>query len=120
MSFCALLSAVEAGIVWLPAALYLVISAATWKAAILIAFGMLVIGLVDNLLWPVLIVSDPCVDSTFFAGDSGSAASRSDFSIWHRYSVIRIIILWNLTYCIRRRIQRYLRSMRLASTLRRM
>jgi predicted PurR-regulated permease PerM len=55
MAFFALLPAVGASIVWLPVALYLLISGATWKAIILVAYGMLVIGLIDNLLRPVLV-----------------------------------------------------------------
>ncbi|MCP8894921.1 AI-2E family transporter [Shinella daejeonensis] len=55
MAFFALLPAVGASIVWLPVAIYLLVSGAVWKAIVLIAFGMLVIGLVDNLLRPVLV-----------------------------------------------------------------
>ncbi len=55
MSFFALLPAVGASIVWLPVAIYLLISGAVGKAIILVAFGMLVIGLVDNLLRPILV-----------------------------------------------------------------
>ena len=55
MSFFALVPAIGASIVWLPVALYLLISGAVWKAIILVAFGMLVIGLVDNLLRPILV-----------------------------------------------------------------
>ena len=55
MTFFALVPAVGASIVWLPVALFLLISGAIWKAIILVAFGMLVIGLVDNLLRPMLV-----------------------------------------------------------------
>lgn len=55
MAFFALLPAVGASIVWLPVALYLLLSGAIWKAIVLVAFGMLVIGLVDNLLRPILV-----------------------------------------------------------------
>lgn len=55
MAFFALLPAVGASIIWLPVAIYLFISGSVWEAFVLIAFGMLVIGLVDNLLRPVLV-----------------------------------------------------------------
>lgn len=55
MAFFALVPAVGASIVWLPVALYLLISGAVWKAIILVAFGTRVIGLVDNLLRPILV-----------------------------------------------------------------
>lgn len=55
MAFFALLPAVGASIIWLPVAIYLLISGSVWKGIILIAFGMLVIGLVDNLLRPILV-----------------------------------------------------------------
>jgi predicted PurR-regulated permease PerM len=55
MTFFALLPAVGASIIWLPVAIYLLASGAVWKAVILVAFGVLVIGLVDNLLRPILV-----------------------------------------------------------------
>ncbi|MFC5386511.1 AI-2E family transporter [Aquamicrobium segne] len=55
MAFFALLPAVGASIIWLPVALFLFVSGAIFKALVLIAFGLLVIGLVDNLLRPVLV-----------------------------------------------------------------
>lgn len=55
MAFFALLPAVGASIIWLPVAVYLALSGEVWKAGILVAFGVLVIGLVDNLLRPILV-----------------------------------------------------------------
>lgn len=55
MAFFALLPAVGAGIIWMPVALYLLVSGALWKALVLVVFGVLVIGLVDNLLRPILV-----------------------------------------------------------------
>jgi hypothetical protein len=49
-----LLPAVGAALVWLPAAIILLATGAFWKAMGLIAGGTLVIGLVDNLLRPIL------------------------------------------------------------------
>ncbi|WP_413875929.1 AI-2E family transporter [Albidovulum sp.] len=55
MAFFALLPAVGASIVWLPVALYLLISGAVWEGLVLLAFGVLVISVVDNLLRPILV-----------------------------------------------------------------
>lgn len=58
MVLLSLLPAVGAGLVWVPVALYLLAVGSVIKAVILIAFGVLVIGLVDNLLRPVLVGKD--------------------------------------------------------------
>lgn len=58
MAFTSLLPAVGAGLVWVPVALYLLATGALWQGLTLIAFGTLVIGLVDNLLRPVLVGKD--------------------------------------------------------------
>lgn len=55
MAFFALLPVVGTGLVWGPITIYLLVSGAIWKGAVLLAFGILVIGLVDNLLRPILI-----------------------------------------------------------------
>jgi predicted PurR-regulated permease PerM len=58
MAFLSLLPAVGAAVVWLPMAIYLLISGQMVQGAVLVAFGVLVIGLVDNLLRPVLVGKD--------------------------------------------------------------
>ena len=58
MAFLSLLPAVGAAIVWAPVAIYFLATGAIWKGIILIAFGVLVIGLVDNILRPVLVGKD--------------------------------------------------------------
>jgi predicted PurR-regulated permease PerM len=58
MAFLSLLPAVGAAVVWLPMAVYLLISGQTTQGLVLAAFGVLVIGLVDNLLRPVLVGKD--------------------------------------------------------------
>ena len=55
MGFLSLLPAVGAAIIWLPVALYLLAIGAIAKGIGLIAFGVLVIGMVDNVLRPVLV-----------------------------------------------------------------
>ena len=46
------------GIVWVPVAIYLLATGAILKGVILLAFGVLVIGLVDNFLRPLLVGKD--------------------------------------------------------------
>jgi predicted PurR-regulated permease PerM len=58
MAFAALIPAVGAALVWVPVALYLLLSGGMWQAMVLVAFGVLVIGLVDNLLRPLLVGKD--------------------------------------------------------------
>jgi predicted PurR-regulated permease PerM len=58
MAFLSLLPAVGAAIVWAPVAIYFLVTGAIWQGVVLIAFGVLVIGLVDNLLRPILVGKD--------------------------------------------------------------
>jgi predicted PurR-regulated permease PerM len=58
MAFLSLLPAVGAALVWLPVALYFFATGALWQGLALCAWGLLVIGLVDNLLRPVLVGKD--------------------------------------------------------------
>jgi predicted PurR-regulated permease PerM len=58
MAFLSLLPAVGAAIVWAPVAVYFLVSGSVWQGVVLIAFGVFVIGLVDNLLRPLLVGKD--------------------------------------------------------------
>ncbi|MCD6679381.1 MAG: AI-2E family transporter [Burkholderiaceae bacterium] len=58
MSVLSLLPAVGAALVWLPVALYLIATGGLWQGVGLIVFGVLVIGLVDNVVRPVLVGKD--------------------------------------------------------------
>jgi predicted PurR-regulated permease PerM len=58
MAFLSLLPAVGAALVWVPAAAWLLMTGAYAKGIILIAVGVAVIGLVDNLLRPPLVGKD--------------------------------------------------------------
>jgi len=58
MAFLSLLPAIGAGLVWAPVALYFLLSGAVWKGVALIAWGVLVIGLIDNVLRPLLVGKD--------------------------------------------------------------
>jgi predicted PurR-regulated permease PerM len=58
MAVLSLLPAIGSALVWLPVAIYFFITGAVWKGLALVAFGLLVIGLVDNLLRPILVGKD--------------------------------------------------------------
>jgi predicted PurR-regulated permease PerM len=55
MGVLSLLPAVGSALVWVPAAVFLFATGAFWKGVLLVAGGTLVIGLVDNVLRPVLV-----------------------------------------------------------------
>jgi predicted PurR-regulated permease PerM len=55
MAFLSLLPAIGAALVWAPVALYLLATGSIWQGLLLIGYGVLVIGLVDNLLRPFLV-----------------------------------------------------------------
>ena len=55
MAFLSLLPAIGAAIVWAPVALYLLATGSIWQGLFLIGYGVVVIGLVDNLLRPFLV-----------------------------------------------------------------
>jgi predicted PurR-regulated permease PerM len=55
MAFLSLIPAVGATLVWLPVAIYLLATGAVWQGIGLGLYGVLVIGLVDNLLRPFLV-----------------------------------------------------------------
>lgn len=58
MGFLSLLPAVGTALIWAPVAGYLLVSGSVWLGIVLIAYGVLVIGLVDNLLRPILVGKD--------------------------------------------------------------
>ena len=58
MAFLSLLPAVGAGLIWAPVAIYFLLTGSLWQGITLIAFGVLVIGLVDNVLRPILVGKD--------------------------------------------------------------
>lgn len=58
MGFFSLLPAVGTGLVWVPVAIYLFVSGAIMEALILVFCGFFVIGMVDNLLRPILVGRD--------------------------------------------------------------
>ncbi|MGD9774430.1 AI-2E family transporter [Diaphorobacter sp.] len=58
MAFLSLLPAVGAGLIWGPVAIYFLATGASTQGIILTAYGVGVIGLVDNLLRPLLVGKD--------------------------------------------------------------
>jgi predicted PurR-regulated permease PerM len=98
-----LLPAIGAGLVWLPVALYFFVTGATWQALALCAWGVLVIGLVDNLLRPILVgkdtrMPDYVVMITTLGGMVvfgingfviGPAIAAMFMAVWHIYMTTR-------------------------------
>ena len=58
MAFLSLLPLVGAALVWLPVAVYLLLIGQAWQSLALVAYGLFVIGLADNLLRPILVGKD--------------------------------------------------------------
>jgi predicted PurR-regulated permease PerM len=58
MAFFSLLPAIGTGLVWAPVAIYLLATGAVWQGIVLIFCGVFIIGLVDNLLRPMLVGRD--------------------------------------------------------------
>jgi predicted PurR-regulated permease PerM len=58
MALLSLLPAVGTAIVWVPVAIYLFAIGDLWPAIALTAYGVLIIGLVDNVLRPLLVGKD--------------------------------------------------------------
>jgi predicted PurR-regulated permease PerM len=105
MAFLSLLPAVGAGLVWLPVALYFFLTGAIWQGVALAAYGVLVIGLVDNLLRPVLVgkdtrMPDYVVMITTLGGMAvfgingfviGPAIAAMFIAVWHIYVATRAV-----------------------------
>ncbi len=71
-----LLPAVGSGIVWLPAAIILIVTGHVAKGIILVLVGALVIGMVDNVLRPILVGRDTRIpDWIVFISILGGLAS---------------------------------------------
>ncbi|WP_019339266.1 AI-2E family transporter [Stutzerimonas stutzeri] len=58
MAFLSLLPAIGAGLIWTPVAIYFLLQGMIVQGVILTLYGILVIGLVDNLLRPILVGKD--------------------------------------------------------------
>ena len=58
MAIASLLPAIGPAIVWAPAALYLLATGAIWQGIVVLVSGVAVIGMVDNVLRPILVGRD--------------------------------------------------------------
>lgn len=58
MGFFSLLPAIGTGLVWVPVAIFLLATGSVWQGLVLVFCGFFVIGMVDNLLRPVLVGKD--------------------------------------------------------------
>ncbi len=101
MAFLSLLPAVGAGLVWVPVALYLLMQGDVWQSVALIAWGVLVIGLVDNVLRPMLVgkdtrMPDYVVLITTLGGMAvlgingfvvGPTVAAMFIAVWHIYAI---------------------------------
>lgn len=58
MAFLSLLPAVGAGLIWTPVAIYYFLNDRVLEGVILTLYGILIIGLVDNILRPILVGKD--------------------------------------------------------------
>lgn len=58
MAFLSLLPAVGASLIWGPVAIYFLVTGNYFDGIVLVIFGVLVIGLIDNLLRPILVGKD--------------------------------------------------------------
>ena len=58
MAITALLPALGPAIIWVPVAIYLLASGAVWQGIVVIGSGVVVIGMADNILRPILVGRD--------------------------------------------------------------
>ena len=58
MTIAALLPAIGPAIIWGPVAVYLLATGAIWQAVVVLVSGIVVIGLADNILRPILVGRD--------------------------------------------------------------
>lgn len=100
MGFLSLIPAGAAGLVWVPVAVYFLVTGSVWQGLALVAYGVLVIGLVDNLLRPMLVgkntrMPDYVVMITTLGGIAvfgingfilGPAIGATFIAVWHIYS----------------------------------
>lgn len=58
MAVMSLVPAIGAGLIWGPVAFYFLVTGATWQGITLALYGIFVIGLIDNILRPILVGKD--------------------------------------------------------------
>jgi predicted PurR-regulated permease PerM len=104
MGFLSLVPAVWAALLWAPVAVNLLVTGYLWQGLALGAWGVMVIGLVDNLLRPLLVgrdtrLPDYVVLSTTLGGMAvfgingfvlGPAIAALFVAVWHIHTAMRI------------------------------
>ncbi len=58
MAVASLLPAIGPAIVWAPVAIYLLATGAVWQGVVVVASGVLLVGMIDNVLRPILVGRD--------------------------------------------------------------
>jgi predicted PurR-regulated permease PerM len=58
MGVLSLVPAIGTGLIWVPVALYLFATGAVWQGVVLVVCGIFIIGMVDNVLRPILVGAD--------------------------------------------------------------
>ena len=58
MAIASLLPAVGSGLVWVPAAIYLLATGSIWEGLFVVFSGVVIIGMADNILRPILVGRD--------------------------------------------------------------
>jgi predicted PurR-regulated permease PerM len=104
--FLSLLPAMGSALVWLPVALYYLVTGAVWQGLGLMAFGALVIGSVDNVLRPILVGRDTRLPEYVIAMATlggiavlglnglvlGPVIAAMFMAVWHIYVVSRAAV----------------------------
>ncbi|MEW4468552.1 AI-2E family transporter [Parasphingorhabdus sp. JC815] len=58
MAACSLIPAIGTGFVWVPVAIYLLVTGSIWQGIVLIVTGIFIISMIDNLVRPMLVGRD--------------------------------------------------------------
>jgi predicted PurR-regulated permease PerM len=58
MGFLSLVPAIGTGLIWVPVSVYLFATGSVWQGVVLVLCGVFVIGMVDNVLRPILVGKD--------------------------------------------------------------
>lgn len=58
MIFAAIIPLVGCAIIWAPTGIFMLVSGHTWEGLVILAFGLLIITTIDNILRPLLIGRD--------------------------------------------------------------
>jgi predicted PurR-regulated permease PerM len=91
---CALIPVVGSGVIWIPAVVYLLLSGNWVYGLILLGWSILVVGMVDNLLRPLLISGRSGLSFTLIAlGGLGGLAAFGFFGLVAGPVIIAVFML---------------------------